>query len=210
VIKRKSIKPFPTPGKFTDWRSVKAIWLAFLLSLLAHAGLLFYKNPLPDRGRLWVSSPPSTAKRLSILTTGQTAPITAKHIHVHTSQDLEKIPRRKVYAEAPDNSNPTPHATPHLQWEDYLSNDVLSVPAEIIANPSLPEPTANVKQGRAQIIFLINKTGEIDSILVGENTIDPEYFEVMKTNLSKLRFRPGVNGDTPTNSRFTMEIEIAP
>ena len=103
-----------------------------------------------------------------------------------------------------------PSAPPYLQWENYLPNDVLSVPAEIIANPSLPEPTANVKQGRAQIIFLINKTGEIDSILVGENTIDPEYFEVMKTNLSKLRFRPGVNGDTPTNSRFTMEIEIAP
>ena len=111
---------------------------------------------------------------------------------------------------AGSNSDPKPGAKPSLKWEDYLANDALSDPAEIVATPSFPEPPANVKQGRVQIIFLVNKTGEIDSILIGENTIDPEFFDVIKNNFSKLSFRPGKINDTATNSRFTMEIVIAP
>lgn len=157
-----------------------------------------------------VGAPSSTAKRLSILTTGQTARASAKSVQPHAAPKSETIPKHTTHTETPGNVNPKAGATTGLQWEDYFPNEVLSDPAEMVATPSLPEPPANVKQGRVQIIFLVNKTGEIDSILIGENTIDPEFFDVIKTNLSKLSFRPGKINDTATNSRFTMEIDIAP
>ena len=203
------MSPLPTPGKFTEWRSVKAIWLAFLLSSLAHAGLLFYKNPLPDRGRLWVWRASSMTKRLSILTIGQTAHVSAKNIqsrHPKIRKQTAKIrpiqKHQRILIQSP-TQRPTSNGK-------ITSPTMRCRPAEIIANPSFPEPPANVKQGRVQIIFLVNKTGEIDSILIGENTIDPEFFDVIKNNFSKLGFRPGKINDTATNSRFTMEIDISP
>lgn len=204
------MRHFRISEEFTEWPRRKILWLALLLSLLAHTSLFFYRNEPSDGERVGAGAPSSMTKRLSILTIGRTAQASAKSVQSQTTPKSETIPKHTAYTEAPGNSDPKPGAKPKLQWEDYLPNDALSDPAEIVATPSFPEPPANVKQGRVQVMFLVNKTGEIDSILIGENTIDPEFFDVIKNNFSKLGFRPGKINDTATNSRFTMEIDIAP
>ena len=98
-----------------------------------------------------------------------------------------------------------------LHWQDYVPNRALVEPAALSdSSPALPNPTVDSRPGSVTLALLVNETGTIDGVLVGDNSIDPTMFEQLLSVIRKWQYLPARENGEPKKARIVLEIVVEP